>query len=97
MAKIKVIQVKSAINRPQRQKLTLQALGLGKLNRTVEHEATPQILGMVKKVEHMVKIQLPGVKILGLDAADALAIAICHAFHLNAGSNLELAIRKAKR
>ena len=56
MSKIKVIQVKSAINRPQRQKLTLQALGLGKLNRTVEHEATPQILGMVKKVEHMVKI-----------------------------------------
>jgi large subunit ribosomal protein L30 len=56
MAKIKVTQVKSAINRPKRQKLTLQALGLGKLNRTVEHEATPQILGMVKKVEHMVKI-----------------------------------------
>ena len=56
MAKIKVTQVKSAINRPQRQKLTLQVLGLGKLNRTVEHEATPQILGMVKKVEHMVKI-----------------------------------------
>ena len=56
MAKIKVTQVKSAINRPQIQKLTLQALGLGKLNRTVEHEATPQILGMVKKVEHMVKI-----------------------------------------
>ena len=42
MAKIKVTQIKSAINRPQRQKLTLQALGLGKLNRTVEHEATPQ-------------------------------------------------------
>jgi len=56
MAKIKVTQIKSAINRPQRQKLTLQALGLGKLNKTVEHEATPQILGMVKKVEHMVKI-----------------------------------------
>ena len=56
MAKIKVTQIKSAINRPSRQKLTLQALGLGKLNRTVEHEATPQILGMVKKVEHMVKI-----------------------------------------
>ena len=56
MAKIKVTQIKRAINRPQRQKLTLQALGLGKLNRTVEHEATPQILGMVKKVEHMVKI-----------------------------------------
>ena len=56
MAKIKVTQIKSAINRPQRQKLTLRVLGLGKRNRTVEHEATPQILGMVKKVEHMVKI-----------------------------------------
>ena len=56
MAKIKVTQIKSAINRPQRQKLTLQALGLGKLNRTVEHEATPQIFCIVKKVEHMVKI-----------------------------------------
>ena len=50
MAKIKVTQIKSAINRPSRQKLTLQALGLGKLNKTVEHEATPQILGMVDKV-----------------------------------------------
>ena len=50
-----------------------------------------------KQVEHMVKIQLPGVKILGSDAADALAIAICHAFYLSAGSNLDLAIRKAKR
>ena len=57
MSKIKVTQIKSAINRPKRQKLTLQALGLGKLNRTVEHEATPQILGMVKKIEHLVKIE----------------------------------------
>ena len=57
MAKIKVTQIKSAINRPSRQKLNLQALGLGKLNRTVEHEATPQILGMVHKVEHLVKIE----------------------------------------
>ena len=57
MPKIKVTQIKSAINRPLRQKLTLQALGLGKLNRTVEHEATPQILGMVHKVEHLVKIE----------------------------------------
>ena len=54
MAKIKVKQIKSAINRPKRQKLTLQALGLGKLNRIVEHEATPQILGMVKTVEHLI-------------------------------------------
>ena len=57
MAKIKVTQIKSAINRSSRQKLTLQALGLGKLNRTVEHEATPQILGMVHKVEHLVKVE----------------------------------------
>lgn len=57
MAKIKITQVKSSINRPKRQKLTLQALGLGKLNRTVEHEATPQILGMVNKVQHLLKIE----------------------------------------
>ena len=57
MAKIKVTQIKSAINRPSRQKLTLQSLGLGKLNRTVEHEANPQILGMIKKIEHLVYIE----------------------------------------
>ena len=57
MGKIKVTQVKSAINRTGRQNLTLQALGLGKINRTVEHEATPQILGMVKRVEHLVRIE----------------------------------------
>ena len=57
MGKIKVTQVKSAINRTGRQKLTLQALGLGKINRPVEHEATPQILGMFKRVEHLVKIE----------------------------------------
>ena len=56
MGKIKVTQVKSAINRTGRQKLTLKALGLGKINRTVEHEATPQILGMVKKVSHLIKV-----------------------------------------
>jgi large subunit ribosomal protein L30 len=57
MATIKITQVKSAINRPKRQKLTLQALGLGKLHRTVEHTATPQILGMVNKVQHMLRIE----------------------------------------
>ena len=56
MAKIKVKQVKSAINRPARQKKTLQALGLRKLNQVVEHEANPQILGMVAKVSHMVEV-----------------------------------------
>jgi large subunit ribosomal protein L30 len=56
MAKIKVKQVRSAINRSARQKKTLQALGLKKMNQVVEHEATPQILGMVAKVGHMVEV-----------------------------------------
>ncbi|MBW8684282.1 50S ribosomal protein L30 [Chitinophaga rhizophila] len=57
MAKIKITQVKSGIDRPERQKLTLKALGLKKMNATVEVEATPQILGMVRKVNHLVKIE----------------------------------------
>lgn len=57
MAKIKITQVRSKINRPERQKRTLQALGLRKMNQTVELEATPQVLGMVKKVSHLVKIE----------------------------------------
>jgi large subunit ribosomal protein L30 len=57
MAKIKITQVKSAIDRPERQKLTLKALGLNKLNATKEVEATPQILGMVTKVTHLVQVE----------------------------------------
>ncbi len=57
MAKIKITQIKSGIDRSERQKLTLQALGLNKLNATKEVEATPQILGMVKKVGHLVKVE----------------------------------------
>ncbi len=57
MAKIKIKQIKSAIDRPARQKLNLQALGLRKLNQVVEHEATPQILGMVNKVKHLVVVE----------------------------------------
>ena len=57
MAKIKITQVKSAIDRPERQKLTLLALGLKKMNATKEVEATPQILGMVRKVNHLVKVE----------------------------------------
>lgn len=57
MKKIKITLVKSPIDRPERQKLTLQALGLNKLNSSKEVEATPQILGMVRKVEHMVSVQ----------------------------------------
>ena len=56
MAKIKIKQVRSAINSPARQKATIKALGLRKLNHTVEHEATPQILGMVRKVNHLVEV-----------------------------------------
>jgi large subunit ribosomal protein L30 len=57
MAKIKVTQIKSTIDRKFDQKATMKALGITKLNRTVEHEATPQILGMVKKVAHLVKVE----------------------------------------
>ena len=57
MAKIKVTQVKSGIDRPERQKRTLKALGLRKLNASVEVEATPQILGMVNAVHHLVKVE----------------------------------------
>jgi len=55
--KVKLTQVKSAINRPKDQKATIQALGLGKLNRTIEKDCTPQILGMIKKVSHLIKIE----------------------------------------
>jgi len=57
MAKIKVTQVKSGIDRPERQKRTLKALGLRKLNASVEVEATPQIMGMVNTVNHLVKVE----------------------------------------
>lgn len=57
MAKIKITQIKSGIDRPERQKRTLVALGLRKLNATVEVEATEQIKGMVTKVSHLVKVE----------------------------------------
>jgi large subunit ribosomal protein L30 len=57
MAKIKITQVKSTIDRPERQKRTVIALGLKKLNASVEVEATPQILGMVTKVNHLIKVE----------------------------------------
>ena len=57
MGKVKITQVKSAIDRSQRQKNTLKALGLRKMHQTVEHEATPQILGMIAKVDHLVKVE----------------------------------------
>ena len=57
MKKIKITLVKSPIERPERQKLTVQALGLNKTNSTKEVEATPQILGMIRKVTHLVKVE----------------------------------------
>jgi large subunit ribosomal protein L30 len=57
MAKIKITQVKSSIGSTKRQKATLEALGLKKLNQTVEHEATPQVVGMARKVGHLVNVE----------------------------------------
>lgn len=55
MAKYKVTQIKSTIKRPKDQKATIIALGLGKINKSVEVEGTPQIMGMINKVSHLVK------------------------------------------
>lgn len=57
MAKIRITQTRSKIGRPERQKRTLEALGLKRIRHTVEHEATPQILGMVEKVSHLVTVE----------------------------------------
>ena len=56
MVKIKIKQVKSRIGRPKDQKRTLDALGLRKMNAIVEHEENPQILGMIRKIRHLVNI-----------------------------------------
>jgi len=57
MAKIRITQVKSKNGKPERQKRTLAALGITKLNHSVEHEATLAIMGMVEKVRHLVKVE----------------------------------------
>lgn len=57
MAKVKVTQIKSTIDRPKRQKDTMIALGLRKMNQSVEHENSPQVLGMIEKVNHLVKVE----------------------------------------
>jgi large subunit ribosomal protein L30 len=57
MAKVKITQVRSIIDRPRRQKGTIKALGLRKMHQTVEHEATPQIMGMIAKVKHLLKVE----------------------------------------
>lgn len=57
MAKVTITQVKSIIDRPKSQKLTIQALGLGKISKSVSVELTPQIAGMVKKVHNLVDVK----------------------------------------
>jgi large subunit ribosomal protein L30 len=57
MPQIRITQVKSTIDRPKRQKLTVLALGLRKLNQAVVLEDTPQIQGMIRKVSHLVTVE----------------------------------------
>ncbi len=57
MTTVKITQIKSTIDRPLKQKRTIQALGLGKLNRTVELELNPAIEGMINKVQHLVIVE----------------------------------------
>jgi large subunit ribosomal protein L30 len=56
MARVRITQIRSTIKRPSNQKLTVQALGLGKINRSVEVELTPQIQGMIQTVNHLVTV-----------------------------------------
>jgi len=55
--KVRVTQVKSLISRPQRQKDTIKALGLGKINKSIVHNVNPQVLGMIKTISHLVKVE----------------------------------------
>lgn len=57
MSKVKIKQVRSAINREKSQKATLIALGLKKMNQVVEHDSTPAIEGMIKKIEHLIEVE----------------------------------------
>ena len=57
MGKIKVTQIRSSIKRPKNQKRTLEALGLYKIGQVVEHDATPNIIGMVNIVKHLVSTE----------------------------------------
>lgn len=57
MSKVKITLIKSSIDRSKRQKNTLKALGFRKMHQTVEHEATPQIQGMLRVIGHMVTVE----------------------------------------
>ncbi|MDQ4140622.1 MAG: 50S ribosomal protein L30 [Bacteroidota bacterium] len=57
MAQVKITQLKSIIDSPERQKQTIKALGLGKISKSVLVENTPQIAGMIRKVHHLVEVK----------------------------------------
>ncbi len=57
MGKIKITQIRSVIDRPKKQKATMIALGLKKMHQTVEKEASPQVMGMVAKVQHLLSVE----------------------------------------
>jgi large subunit ribosomal protein L30 len=57
MAKLRITQVRSTIGRMPKQRRTIEALGLGRIRKTVTHEDTPQIRGMVKAVQHLLKVE----------------------------------------
>jgi len=57
MAKVRITQIKSKIGQPERQKRILAALGIKRMHQTVEHETTPQIMGMIEKLRHLVKVE----------------------------------------
>ncbi|MBK8506925.1 MAG: 50S ribosomal protein L30 [Saprospiraceae bacterium] len=57
MSKVRITQVRSVIDQPKRQKATLEALGLKRISQSREHELTPQIRGMIRKIEHLVRIE----------------------------------------
>ena len=57
MTKIRITQIKSKNGQPEKQKRTLAALGIRKMHHSVEHQVTPQILGMIEKIRHLVKVE----------------------------------------
>ncbi|HNT42219.1 MAG TPA: 50S ribosomal protein L30 [Tenuifilaceae bacterium] len=57
MAKVKITQIKSVIGHPERQRRTLRSLGIKRMHQTVEVEGTPQVLGMIAKVRHLIRVE----------------------------------------
>ena len=57
MAKVRITQTRSAIGQSQKHRGTLRALGLGKIGRSAEHQESPQLAGMLRKVRHLVKVE----------------------------------------